>query len=106
MIAYCDEEDAFVFKDDLMPGEIMESNVGSGGPIERAIFFIVGCAMGIGGLALSYMAYMLAMRNYGLDYQELYMGGSLGLAFFMLRGAWFTVIPQRKAQPIKLSHDR
>ena len=70
------------------------------------IFFILGCIMGLIGLLLAYIAYRLAVRNYGIDYQELYMGGSIGLSFFLLRGAWFTVIPEKRKTEIRLSHDR
>ena len=81
-------------------------NVGSNGVLERVIFFILGCIMGLIGLLLAYIAYRLALRNYGIDYQELYMGGCIGLSFFLLRGAWFTVIPEKHKTEIRLSHDR
>lgn len=78
------------------------NNVGSGGAIERAIFFIAGCIMGTLGALLAWMSYKFAVSPVIMEYRWLWITIAGGLAFFMLRGAWFTIMPEKKKKYIEL----
>jgi len=82
------------------------NNVGSNGRVERAIWFFAGCIMGILGAGLAYAAYLMMQDGVLKDDEWLYVTGYLGLAFFLLRGAWYTIIPEKQEEEIKMSHDR
>ena len=89
-----------------MSEEIVKRDVGSGGSVERAIWFIAGCIMGILGASLAYIGYWLLNDGKTIEYEWAYATACLGFSFFLLRGAWYTIIPEKEKDVIKMSHDR
>jgi len=81
-------------------------SIGSGGKIERAIFFLAGCLMGALGALLAWFSYKWAVSSIHFEYQWVWSVVTGGLAFFMLRGAWFTVMPQKKDRKFDLETSR
>ncbi|MDD9908175.1 MAG: hypothetical protein OXR62_00650 [Ahrensia sp.] len=66
------------------------------GIVERAIFFIAGCGMGVLGVFLAWQCYQWAISPFEFPHRWLWCVASGGLSFFLLRGAWFTVMPEGK----------
>ena len=82
------------------------ASIGSGGGIERAIFFLAGCLMGVLGALLAWFSNKWAVSSIQFEYQWVWMVVTGGLAFFMLRGAWFTVMPQKRDRKFDLETTR
>jgi len=82
------------------------NNAGSGGVVERAIFFMAGCIMGTLGAVLAWLSYKWAISPAIMEYRWLWITIGGGLAFFMLRGAWFTVMPQKEEKYLELETSR
>jgi len=76
-----------------------KKQVGSGGKIERAIWFFAGCIMAGLGSALAYYSYQWASGPH-FEYKWMWITGSAGLALFVLRGAWFTIFPEKVEEKI------
>ena len=76
------------------------------GGVERAILFLAGCIMASIGVGLLYFVYRMGNDGKDWAYVYLYMIGCTGFAFLLLRGAFFTVIPETLAESISLSNDR
>lgn len=83
-----------------------EKSVGSGGAVERTVWFLAGCMMAGIGLSLLYFFYRMTTDRQNWEYEPFYMVGCIGMAFFLLRGAWFTIMPEPEKDKIKMSHDR
>ena len=76
-----------------------KKQVGSGGLIERAIWFFAGCVMAGIGAALAYYCYKW-MNGREFAYRWVWIAGSAGLALVLLRGAWFTIFPEEVEEKI------
>ena len=73
--------------------------VGSGGGIERAIWFFAGCIMASLGLILAFYCYQWT-KSPQFQYNWAWIAGSAGLSMFLLRGAWFTIFQEKAADKI------
>lgn len=78
-----------------------DSNVSSGGAVERAIWFFSGCIMGVLGSIAAYMCYQWGVKTPVLDYRWAYISVSATMAFLMLRGSWFTVMPSKDEKRVQ-----
>ncbi len=82
------------------------SDTSSVRPVERLIWLLAGCAMGILGISLAYFGYRILNDGRIVDHEWAYATTCMIFSFFLLRGAWFTVIPEKEEEVIKLSHER
>ncbi|MEO1398321.1 MAG: hypothetical protein AAFU56_05575 [Pseudomonadota bacterium] len=78
-------------------------NIGSGGKTERLITLFMGGIMGGLGMVAAWYCYKWAMHPMFVENRHLWVGGLGVLAFFMLRGAWFTVRPPKEEKVIELT---
>ncbi len=74
--------------------------------VERAILFFAGCIMASIGIAMLYFVYRIAHDGRVWDYEYLYIAGCTGFAFLLLRGAFYTVIPENVVESISISRKR
>ncbi len=79
------------------------NDVGSGGRIERLIYFLVGLFLAGMGTLFGWLCYQWAAATIHFDYRFVYIGISGGLAFFMLRGAWMALLPKKETTRVELS---
>ncbi|MEM1038520.1 MAG: hypothetical protein AAGI12_03500 [Pseudomonadota bacterium] len=78
-------------------------NVGGGGLAERLITLLMGGIMGGFGFVAAWYCYHWAMDPMFVEHRHLWVAGLGVLAFFMLRGAWFTVRPVKEEKVIELT---
>lgn len=83
-----------------------QDEFGSGGTVEFLILFAAGCIMAGIASGLLYFVYRMSTDGQRWNYEELYMTGCIGLAFFLLRGALYTIFSENSEEDIKMSHDR
>jgi len=79
------------------------NNVGSGGLAERLITLFMGGIMGGLGLVAAWYCYQWALNPMFVENRHLWVAGLGVLAFFMLRGAYFTIRPKTKEHVIELT---
>ncbi|MEE9314427.1 MAG: hypothetical protein V3V02_07240 [Rhizobiaceae bacterium] len=70
-----------------------KTNASSGGSVEKAIWFLAGNIMALIGVVMAYMCYTWAVEPKSIEYRSIWVAGSGSLAWFLLRGAWFTIFP-------------
>ncbi len=76
---------------------------GSGGAVERVIFFLIGVVLAAIGTTAAWYSYKFTSDTRFIEHRWLYIAFTSGLAFFMLRGAWFTIFPEVKDERVEFN---
>ncbi|MEM8749258.1 MAG: hypothetical protein AAGF28_03085 [Pseudomonadota bacterium] len=76
---------------------------GSGGPVERMIYILLGFVLAAIGTIAAWYCVKWASDSQYIEYRWLYVTISAGLAFFMLRGALYTIFPEREDNYVELN---
>ncbi|MEE9374843.1 MAG: hypothetical protein V3V04_00755 [Rhizobiaceae bacterium] len=70
-----------------------KANVGSGGNIEKAIWFLAGNIMALLGTGMAYLCYKWALEPKYFEFRYIWVAGAASLSLLLMRGAWFTIFP-------------